>query len=83
MPEGLQYADYFDTYRGDLATVGGWSQAQPSQCGYPATPPSVGDYLTVEDTLCRLLLRVAATATWPRSAIKGSGATNGSRTVGC
>jgi hypothetical protein len=51
MPEGFQYADYFDTYWGDLATVGDWSQAQPLQCGYPATPPSVGDYLTVEDTL--------------------------------
>jgi hypothetical protein len=51
MPEGFQYADYFDTYYGDLATVGDWSQAQPLQCGYPATPPSVGDYLTVADTL--------------------------------
>ena len=51
MPEGFQYADYFDTYWGDLATVGDWSQAQPLQCGYPATPPSVGDYLTVEDNL--------------------------------
>ncbi len=28
-----------------------WSQAQPLQCGYPATPPSVGDYLTVADPL--------------------------------
>lgn len=51
MPEGFQYADYFDTYWGDLETVGDWSQAQPLQCGYPATAPSVGDYLTVEDTL--------------------------------
>jgi len=51
MPEGLQYADYFDTYYGDLATVGDWSQARPLQCGYPATPPSVGDYVTVDDTL--------------------------------
>jgi len=51
MPEGFQYADFFDTYYGDLATVGDWSQARPLQCGYPATPPSVGDYLTVEDTL--------------------------------
>ena len=40
-----------DTYWGDLATVGDWSQAQPLQCGYPATAPSVGDYLTVDDTL--------------------------------
>jgi hypothetical protein len=51
MPEGFDYADFFDTYYGDLATVGDWSQAQPLQCGYPTTPPSVGDYLTVEDTL--------------------------------
>ena len=28
-----------------------FSQAQPLQCGYPASPPDVGDYLTVEDTL--------------------------------
>ena len=54
LPEGFQYADYFDyfdTYYGDLATVGDWSQARPLQCGYPATPPSVGDYFTVDDTL--------------------------------
>jgi hypothetical protein len=51
MPEGFPAADYFDTYWGDLATVGDWSQAQPLQCGYPASPPSVGDYLTVEDDL--------------------------------
>jgi len=51
MPEGFPAADYFDTYYGDLATVGDWSQVQPLQCGYPATPPSVGDYLTVADTL--------------------------------
>jgi len=51
MPEGFQYADYFGTYYGDLATVGDWSQAQPLQCGYPATPPNVGDYSTVADTL--------------------------------
>ena len=51
MPEGFQYADFFDTYYGDLSTVGDWSQAQPLECGYPATPPSVGDYLNVEDTV--------------------------------
>ena len=28
-----------------------WKQAQPLQCGYPATAPAVGDYLTVEDNL--------------------------------
>ena len=51
MPEGLPGADSFDTYYGDLATVGDWSQAQPLQCGYPASVPSVGDYLTVNDPL--------------------------------
>ena len=51
MPEGFQQANWFDTFWGDLATVGNWSQAQPLQCGYPATAPSVGDFLTVEDTL--------------------------------
>ena len=51
MPEGFQFADYFDTYWGDLATVGDWSQAHPLQCGYPATPANVGDYLIVADTL--------------------------------
>ena len=50
MPEGFQHADFFDTYYGDLATVGDWSKVQPLQCGYPATAPAVGDYLTVEDT---------------------------------
>ena len=51
MPEGFQFADFFDTYHGDLATVGDWSQAQPLQCGFPATAPSVGDFLTVADPL--------------------------------
>ena len=51
MPEGFPAASYFDTYYGDLATVGDWSNAQPLQCGYPASPPHVGDYLTVTDPL--------------------------------
>ena len=50
-PEAFQDVDYFDTYYGDLATVGNWTQLQPLQCGYPLTPPSVGDHLTVTDTL--------------------------------
>lgn len=49
-PEGFEDADWFDTYTGDLATVGDWSQAQPLQCGYPASTPQVGDYLTVIDS---------------------------------
>ena len=51
MPEGFQFADYFDSYSGDLATVGNWGNAQPLQCGYPAQSPAVGDYLTVADQL--------------------------------
>lgn len=51
MPEGFAAADFFDTYYGDLATLGDWSQAQPLQCAYPAAPPTVGDYLLVDDHL--------------------------------
>ena len=51
MPEGFPAASYFDTYYGDLATVGDWSKAQPLHCGDPATAPHVGDYLTVPDPL--------------------------------
>ena len=50
-PEAFQAASFFDSYYGNLATVGDWSQAQPLQCGYPATAPDVGDYLTVADTV--------------------------------
>ncbi len=51
IPEGFPTADRFDTYYGDLATVGDWSRAQPLECEYPATAPSVGNYLTVDDPL--------------------------------
>ena len=51
MPEGMEAADSFDTYVGDLSTVGNWSEAKGLQCSYPTTAPSVGDYLTVADTL--------------------------------
>lgn len=51
MPEGLRAAEWFDTFYGDLATVGDWSQAQPLRCDYPLQQPAVGDYLTVEDGL--------------------------------
>lgn len=37
--------------KSNLATVGDWSEAQPLHCGFPASPPSVGDYLEIEDTL--------------------------------
>lgn len=50
-PEGLRNADHFDTYWGDLSTVGNWSQAHGLQCNYPAAQPHVGDYLTAADTL--------------------------------
>ncbi len=51
MPEGFPAADWFDTYYGDIATVGDWSQAQPLECEYPASMPEVGDYLAVGDPL--------------------------------
>ncbi len=51
MPEGFPSADWFDTYYGDLAMVGDWSQAQALECAYPVSMPSAGDYLTVDDPL--------------------------------
>jgi len=51
MPEGFEYADWFDTYYGELSTVGDWSRLQPLRCGYPVIPPAAGDYLTVADSL--------------------------------
>src|SRR5437867_8573977 len=49
-PEGLRSADHFDTYWGHVSDLPDFTQAHPMQCHYPATPPSVGDYLTVADT---------------------------------
>ena len=51
VPEGLPAADHFDTYYGPLANPIDFTQAQPLQCDYPASPPQAGDYLTVADTL--------------------------------
>lgn len=51
MPDGLAGADHFDTYWGELATVGDWSKAKGLQCNYPAAAPSVGDYVEVPDTV--------------------------------
>jgi hypothetical protein len=50
MPEGFQAAEHFDSYCGNLAHPIDFSQAQPMQCAYPSSPPSVGDYFTVADT---------------------------------
>ena len=50
MPEGLPAADWFDTYYGAIGNYD-FAEAQPLQCGYPSTAPTVGDYLTVEDPL--------------------------------
>jgi hypothetical protein len=44
MPEGMAAADHFDTYWGTLAHPIDFTQAHPLQCGYPMTPPHVGDY---------------------------------------
>jgi len=49
-PEGLRSADHFDTYWGHVSDLPDFTEAQPMQCHYPATPPAVGDYLTVADT---------------------------------
>jgi hypothetical protein len=51
MPEGFQAADHFDSYYGNLTRPIDFSQAQPMQCAYPSSPPSVGDYFAVADTL--------------------------------
>ena len=47
--DASSHAGWFDGWTDQ--NDGDWSQAQPLLCGYPATAPSVGDYLTVEDTL--------------------------------
>jgi len=49
IPEGLPSADHFDTYWGNVSTLPDFTQAQPLSCGYPASPPAVGDFLTVTD----------------------------------
>lgn len=51
MPEGLPAADHFDTYYGPLVKPIDFSQAHPLQCDYPGSPPAVGDYLAVADTV--------------------------------
>jgi hypothetical protein len=51
MPEGMAGADHFNTYWGPLAKPLDFAQAHPLACDYPATPPHVGDYLTVADTV--------------------------------
>ncbi len=51
MPEGMAAADHFDTYWGPLAHPINFTQAHPLQCDYPAAPPHVGDYLSVNDPL--------------------------------
>ena len=49
-PEGLDAADHFDTYWGELADLD-FTQAQGLRCNYPAPIPQAGDYLQVNDTL--------------------------------
>ncbi len=51
MPEGMAAADHFDTYWGSLAHPIDFTQAHPRACDYPPTPPHVGDYLSVADTV--------------------------------
>lgn len=49
MPEGLQRADYFDSYWGEVTRPLDLAQAQPLQCQYPTAPPRVGDYFALPD----------------------------------
>ena len=51
MPEGFQSADWFDTYVGVLTNPIDFGSAHPLRCGYPASPPATGDFITVADTL--------------------------------
>jgi len=51
MPEGMGGADHFDTYWGTLSKPLDFTQAHPLQCDYPSSPPHVGEYLTVADTV--------------------------------
>jgi hypothetical protein len=51
MPEGMGGVDHFDTYWGNLTYPIDFTQAHPLQCGYPAAPPHVGDYITVADNV--------------------------------
>ena len=40
-----------DLARAQLTQPIDFTQAHPLQCGYPAAPPHVGDYLAVADTV--------------------------------
>ena len=51
MAFGFPAVDQFDTFYGDISALGDFTQAHPLQCDYPSSPPQVGDYLTVADTL--------------------------------
>lgn len=51
MPDGLEAADHFDTYWGNLGHPIDFAQSHPLECRYPAASPHVGDYLTVADPL--------------------------------
>jgi hypothetical protein len=51
MPEGLPASDHFDTYYGPLVKPIDFSQARGLQCSYPSSPPSVGEYLEVADSV--------------------------------
>jgi len=50
-PEGLEGADHFNTYWGQLTKPIDFAQANGLQCGYPAMQPQIGDRLTVADTV--------------------------------
>jgi hypothetical protein len=51
MPEGMPAADHFDTFTGPLVKPINFANAMPLACDYPTSPPSVGDYLSVSDSV--------------------------------
>lgn len=51
LPESLGGADHFDTYYGALTNPIDFTTAKPLACGFPASPPAAGDYITVADPL--------------------------------
>lgn len=53
LPEGLQYAGWFDTYWGWLDKPLDFGEAKALQCEYPATPPAIGALMSFADAAPR------------------------------
>jgi len=50
LPEGLPFANHFDSYWGTVDSLPDFTQSHPMSCSYPASAPVIGDFLTVADT---------------------------------